>query len=77
MIATFKNRRYKIVRELPVPALLRESNGLVRQWEIQGTRGATFLLQSYPNELRKIAPTGRSESEYFPRSSSFADDRAE
>jgi hypothetical protein len=76
MIATFKGRRYKVVETLPVPALLRESNGLIRQYVVEGTRGATFLLQTYPNEIRKIAPTGRSESEFIP-SPSFADDRAE
>lgn len=76
MIATFKNRTYKVVEELPVPTLLRESNGLLRQYVVEGTRGATFLLQTYPNELRKIAPNGRSESQFIPRPS-FADDRAE
>ena len=30
MIATFKNRTYEVVEELPVPTLLRESNGLIR-----------------------------------------------
>ena len=66
MIATFKNRTYKVVEELPVTTLLRESNGLIRQYVIEGTRGATFLLQTYPNELRKIAPNGRSESQFIP-----------
>lgn len=66
MIATFKNRTYEVVDELPVPTLLRESNGLLRQYVIEGTRGATFLLQTYPNELRKIAPNGRSESQFIP-----------
>ncbi len=66
MLATFKNRTYKIVETLPVPALLRESNGLLRQVVVEGTRGATFLLQTYPNEIRKIAPNGRSESQFIP-----------
>ena len=66
MIATFKNRRYKIVRGCPFRLLSASRDGLVRQWEIK-ERGATFLLQSYPNELRNHrSRPGRSESEYFP-----------
>lgn len=76
MHATFKNRTYKIVEELPVSDFLRAANGLLRQYVVEGNRGATFLLQTYSSEIRKIAPNGRSESQFIPRPS-FADDRAE